>query len=495
MRDHLSALGSPFDGQYLLRLKKQIEDLSENYNRVNSEKEHERLFSHLTLWNKKLRSDYNAVSRFLRDSVMEDPTVKNAERQISAYYKKLAPWSSAIDDVYLPSWTTWNEDFTVRLDWKRKLLKAASELPDIAKWLDAQVKKKKVQITIPDDSERSMHLEGFDTALVGFDENDPEHVKALDLVREGLRMYKERATRVMPDLVRKKLPLVLRFDVQGLLGNAGQADSKSLDIYPLNIHSKAELVHTVSHEMAHHFAMDLISHSARAFWIAAIKGDWADLDLNDVLRAWPKGQAEWDWSQSLRGKDPILYLQIEALTSGHSGTLPKQLLENWSRESIEQYLAEGGNPKVRVPTNPITAYASFSPDEAFAEAVSMLITYGPRAVLPQVREWLRIALPGQFREGNHMNEPRIIARVVSRFASGLGSLRDDMNMLNRLLNAIPGPPDVITALETIHENVALALKNKPNADLAKAKKALKSLDGSDAEYFVPIEIKRYVLGL
>lgn len=91
-----------------------------------------------------------------------------------------------------------------------------------------------------------------------------------------------------------------------------------------------------------------------------------------------------------------MYLQVDSLSMGHL-KLPKELAENFTREGIESYLANGGNPKFSVPQTPITGYAATNPDEAFAEAVSMAVTYGPRAVHPKVREWLSIVLPGQFK--------------------------------------------------------------------------------------------------
>jgi len=393
-----SALLTPFKGQDLLRLKKQMEDLADNYNRIDTEEKYENLWTYLRPWIKRVNNEYRTVMRSLRDLAESDPSVKNVNRQLVIWHKKLAPWVTALAQLDLPFWEKWNSDPDLRRYWRSKLLGAASQLPEVATWLDTLLKRKKLNVGIPDDSERNMHLEGFDATLIGFDENDPEHVNALDLIKEGFRVYRAKAARMMPDLVRKKLPLVLFFNVKDILGSAGSAGDGHLDLYPLNISSVTQVVHTISHEMAHHFSIELIPHSARAFWIAAIKGDWGDLDLNDVLRAWPKGQPDWELNQTLREKDPILYLQLDALTSGYSGTLPKKLLENWSRESIEQYLAEGGNPKVRVPQTPITGYASLNPEEAFAEAVSMVVTYGPRAVHPKIRHWLQIALPGQFKE-------------------------------------------------------------------------------------------------
>jgi hypothetical protein len=46
-----------------------------------------------------------------------------------------------------------------------------------------------------------------------------------------------------------------------------------------------------------------------------------------------------------------------------------------------------------VPNSPITPYADKNPNEAFCEAFSFYTVFGPQAVLPVVRMWLRTILP------------------------------------------------------------------------------------------------------
>jgi hypothetical protein len=104
-------------------------------------------------------------------------------------------------------------------------------------------------------------------------------------------------------------------------------------------------------------------------------------------------------------KDPIFYLQFEGLLFGNI-KLPKQLTDNFTRDTVKTYLEGGGNPMVRVPQTPITAYGSTNPDEAFAEAVSMVITYGPQAVHEKVRYWLNVVLPGQFKASSTTRDSR-----------------------------------------------------------------------------------------
>jgi len=68
---------------------------------------------------------------------------------------------------------------------------------------------------------------------------------------------------------------------------------------------------------------------------------------------------------------------------------------NWLfADGIRKYLDDGGDPVVRVPTNPITGYSGKNSDEAFCEALGNLVAYGPKAVPDVVLGMLRSVLGG-----------------------------------------------------------------------------------------------------
>jgi hypothetical protein len=52
---------------------------------------------------------------------------------------------------------------------------------------------------------------------------------------------------------------------------------------------------------------------------------------------------------------------------------------------------------VKVPAVPISAYAGKNSEEAFCEAVGILVSRGPRALHPKVRWVLSLMFPGQVR--------------------------------------------------------------------------------------------------
>ena len=97
-----------------------------------------------------------------------------------------------------------------------------------------------------------------------------------------------------------------------------------------------------------------------------------------------------DDNEELRAADPIMYLQVQGLYEG-DGLFAVEDLRKVS--DLQDYLQYGGKKTVRVHGKPITGYASKNDEEAFCEALGMLVGYGPRALLPEVRQWLRVVLP------------------------------------------------------------------------------------------------------
>jgi hypothetical protein len=95
-------------------------------------------------------------------------------------------------------------------------------------------------------------------------------------------------------------------------------------------------------------------------------------------------------------EDPILALQVETVGQG----------DKLQRKEDFQDLLDRGQTTLKVPKTPITGYANKNPEEAFCEAVGLLVTYGPRAVHEKIRHWLDVVLPGQVK---------LAQRVVRRY--------------------------------------------------------------------------------
>lgn len=246
-------------------------------------------------------------------------------------------------------------------------------------------------VAFRDPEEETVELAGFTVRVARYDETKDFHRDAMERLKAGLRDYRARAQHVLPILVKKQVPLVLRFDVTNDLG--GQYLGDHIDIYPLSARSVGRVAHFLAHEMGHHLFQTVLSGAARTFWDTAVRGDYGPVDLRDLLTAIPAGEdlGTFLFNRSLALKNPALYLQGGAVFFPEGD-------EPWrNKAAVERYVADelaaGRAPVVSVPKNPITVYATKNTEEAFCEAVGMLVGYGPRAVPEVVRNWLKIILP------------------------------------------------------------------------------------------------------
>jgi hypothetical protein len=62
-------------------------------------------------------------------------------------------------------------------------------------------------------------------------------------------------------------------------------------------------------------------------------------------------------------------------------------------KDLIEYLDTGGDPVISVHTKPISGYANKNPEEAFCEAIGLLVAFGPRTVDEQVQSWLKEIVP------------------------------------------------------------------------------------------------------
>lgn len=394
----VALLTEPFDARRLERIQKDVEGVLGNYDKMRTERDHDQVFRAAISWRQKLEKDSRAVQQYLRDAAMADPKVKNLDRQLDIWRKKMRPLFLARVGITPPTWEYWSEGGFAKENWRKKLEEALDGFPAMIKFWKGLAKRRKIRPETPDVSERNMAIEGFKATLVGFDANDADHVEGLNKLKAALKTFKSRASKHFPVMIKRMVPMTLRFDVKDMLGApAGRLGDNSIDIYPMNIHSVTSFVHTIAHELAHHHGRNLIGHNAWARWVQLFRADWGTMDLREYLAKWSPGKSFWDLDKDLRKDDPVLALQAQSITFGHNKAAPQELRDNWTREGIETYLAGGGDPKIKVPKSPTTPYGSSSPDEALAEALSYLIAYGPKAVHPGVRNWLNIIMPGQVK--------------------------------------------------------------------------------------------------
>jgi hypothetical protein len=272
---------------------------------------------------------------------------------------------------------------------KREARKAWAILTEFIKWLGTRPD------AVPTIEERTVEqtrLEGFQVTVIGYDGTDHDK-KAMEIFKEGLKVYRSRASAVAPGLLKQQLPLVFRFDCVRLdLGAEYLGDH--IEVCASANRDTKEIAKTLAHEMAHHLFKQL-SGAQEEFWSTAIHQDFGDLDLHDVLAVWRSGESIWDLMQRMEDHDPVLALQLQGVLHGYSQTERKPAWR--SPEDLKAFLDGGGNARWVVPKHPITGYASKNSEEAFCETVGMAVAYGPQTLDPMVRSWLDTIMPGQVK--------------------------------------------------------------------------------------------------
>lgn len=238
-----------------------------------------------------------------------------------------------------------------------------------------------VTLNMADDE--NVSLAGFKVKLKGYTETDFNR----DLVnrfQRGLEFYKKRASKVFPAMLRLTMPFVMDFLEHG--GNAAASyEGDHIEVNFWGSHNKPrEVAKIIAHEMGHRIWRSLMSDDARNAWRVFVRGSSEDLDLRAVMRKW--GDVD---ERKMMLQDPVMYLQVQTLL--HSPAYKDYDL--YSMKRIRSYVDSGQDPIVKVTTKPITGYGAKSPEEGFCEALGLLVAYGPKTVLPEVRRMINVFFP------------------------------------------------------------------------------------------------------
>lgn len=276
-----------------------------------------------------------------------------------------------------------------KADWEKRIKARAQKF-----WKRVRdtlnVRTSPISVTTPD-TDRQV-IEGFQVLIKGFTgtSQDDWQIDALSKFREALKLYRRNASRV-PWMLKHQLPLELNFLEE--LSRGGNYDGQVIRVFALSSTGESYkwLTHVIAHEMGHHLHKSLDA-SAQEFWSTAIRQDYGPLDIAPLLRVWPTStKYSHSFVRDMSDTDPVLALQVDVLSGGFEGD------SKWeSREDFQDAL-DSGQTTVSVPKHPITGYAGKSPEEAFCEALGLLVAYGPAAVLEQVRHWLTLTIPGEVR--------------------------------------------------------------------------------------------------
>ncbi len=328
----------------------------------------------------------------------EDASFEGVRKPAWDFYSELIsmPLNMASNDV--PAETSFYRYEEKSKAWEQRLRTKSQALWRTFKNYIGYREQKKIDVEVADRDR--LVLEGFQAEVTGWD-GESWQTRAFEQFKEALRVYRRSAMKVMPWLIQKQLPLELNFDAK--LGEGGRYHHGvkiSISMMAMSGETVQWGVHMLAHEMGHHLFKHL-DQEAEIFWSTAIRGDYGPIDLKEVLDRWPEStRFTHSYFETLITRDPVLALQLDVLSRENEGS------SGWEERSDFQRAFDGGTRTVTVPKTPITGYAGKNPEEAFCEALALLVAYGPRAVNAKIRHWLEIVVPGKIK---------LAARVAERF--------------------------------------------------------------------------------
>jgi hypothetical protein len=357
------------------------------------------------------RNRFDAVffEAFLNKSLKEDPKLANHASYINDKLRSVA-WEFSSDlrlpvghqDEYYTEGARFVNFEREYPQWKVRVQRKAQvfwkAMKDVIEYL--QRVHGDLETDLP--TVENATIEGFKLVMNGFKPDDEHNQQDLETLKAGLSLYRKRAGMVAPILLRKQLPVVCEF--KSTLDKGGEYNSAGyINLYMSSVSKGPSWVaHVMAHEMGHHIWKSYLAKEAQDFWYQTIKGDYGDLDLKELLDKWPEGAWSFDFTKYLGDSDPILALQVESIKDDHLNT----------KEDFQK-LYDRGERKIRVPKTPITGYADKNPEEAFCEAIGLLVAYGPRAVHEKVRWWLDTAMPGAVKVASSQIEARVLGRFLA----------------------------------------------------------------------------------
>lgn len=299
-----------------------------------------------------------------------------------------------LDDLGLnrgPAYGTVEEWKKGALKFKERAMRAARKLWEVLiVWAE-----KYPELFATRNLETPVKIAGFDVVLDDYDPTydptrDDYSERLLAEWTEALRRFRRQALAVMPVMVRRAVPFHFIFRLELDKGGSYSAGSPRNPPY-VNLYMRhdriEEHVKVIAHEMGHHLYRTLLTQASRDDWEATIQGRRAELSVAEILERWPKTRPGWEnppWAYELSRytDDPIFGLRMEAIA---------QRLGYQEKREFEALPAKGVTT-INVPETPITGYAEKNPEEAFCEAVGLLVAYGTQAVHPRVRHWLDVVV-------------------------------------------------------------------------------------------------------
>lgn len=210
-------------------------------------------------------------------------------------------------------------------------------------------------------------------------------------LRDFSEFYESQARKIAPWLIRHQLPVEINtLDHQD--DAAGSYHGNKIVLGKWGVfgfyNNRRKFAHVMAHEMAHHL-FNSLSRASEEFWSATISADHGEFDVDEIVSRMLPDESPLQFSRRMEKEDPVTAMRAEMFY--HVPSLRR--LDITGLSSLVTARKNGAiSGKFHLPRNPITAYAAKNPTEAFCEALSLLVAYGPRSIPPMIKAALETIL-------------------------------------------------------------------------------------------------------
>jgi len=260
---------------------------------------------------------------------------------------------------------------------------------------------------------QNISKDGFSLQLVGYDHNDSHKRELMGRFERGLALYKKRAQRVFPWLLRYKIPFKLDFSSSDEAGRfyaaTYEGDHVLVTFWGMD-KSADQTAQYLAHEMGHHIYNTFFSQKMKMRWREFLRKK-VDLDLKELVGRVKIGETDSEFEKRLEKEDPVTYLRLRTLRYRY----PRRVDELGNITAIREYLNAGGTPWISVAALPISGYAATNEEEAFCEVLGNLVGFGPRTLLPEIKGMLKLLFPTIKLEG--VEKPGLSSQLVEALLS------------------------------------------------------------------------------
>jgi hypothetical protein len=263
-------------------------------------------------------------------------------------------------------------------------------LNDFVEWYGNQTGKKTFTVHVPET--QKFTIAGFDVTFIGLDTIENDRDKHFNSLSDAFKKYRESAGRVLPLLLQKDLPFIVDYKNEGAFHVGAEYEGTHVTIIGWSMESDVDkIVHVIAHEMAHHIWHTVLSRENRDLWVSVVNGDLGTLDLREVVKKYNPKDGWILNTENIKNSDPVLFTQLEGLQ--YSLGVPRELKNAYQVQDLIDYLDAGREPILNVHTRPISGYANKNTGEAFAEAIGLMVAFGPQVVDERIRSVLKEMLP------------------------------------------------------------------------------------------------------